>query len=605
MPNAAPTSALDVDDATRHPRPLLRRRGSSLDGPWEFADEVGSTATFDRTIEVPFSPETAASGVGAAGIERCSYRRTVEVGDPASDERVTVHFGAVDRVVTVSANGTVVGHHEGGYDPFAVDVTGAIRGGSVEITVEVEDRHDDLDAPRGKQEWLAEPHSIWYPPTTGIWRSVWVERTSAARIDALDWRPDVDAMTVGARVRIEGEVPDGAMVRVRLSTDSRVVAEGSARVLQPEVRLELLVGDGGIDDRAALAWWPRRPTLLEAEVALVDGRGDVVDEVQSYTALRSVAVDDGAVLLNGRPTFLRLVLDQGYWPESGLTPPSSDALRADLELTRALGFNGARKHQKTEDPRYFAWADRLGMLAWVEMPSAYRPGPTSARRLLDEWARIVEAHRNHPSVIAWVPVNESWGVPAAATDASQRALIDALASMTRALDGTRPVSPNDGWETLGGDIVGVHDYTQDADRLARRYATGADVDAVVRGIGPSARRIDLDRRDAGDRAVVLSEFGGIALAAEGTWGYQQVDSADELLDRYRSLWSAVHASDTLAGACWTQLTDTYQEANGLVTMDRRPKFDAALIAIATRGPANPAEAKRLQETIDGEMESPS
>ena len=571
-----------MDDPTTHPQPLLRRPGWSLDGPWDFAAEPGGE--HDRTIRVPFSPETPASGIGDSGIEACSYRRIVRVpaGAGSAGDRLVVHFGAVDRVATVRAGGEVVGGHEGGYVPFEVDVTDHVRDGEVELVVEVDDPHDDLDAPRGKQEWRAEPHSIWYPPTTGIWRSVWLERAPATRITALDWSPDVTAMRVGVRARIAGGAT-GVSLRVRLRSRGRGVAEGSARVLQPEVHLSLGVGDGGIDDANALVWWPRRPVLLDAEVALVDDRGDVVDEVRSYTALRSVGVEDGAVVLNGRPTFLRFVLDQGYWRSSGLTPPDTDALRQDLELTRALGFNGARKHQKTEDPRWFAWADRLGMLAWVELPSAYRPGPVSARRLLDEWAAVVETYRNHPSVIGWVPVNESWGVPAAASAPRQRALIEALAAMTDALDGTRPVSPNDGWETTGGDLVGVHDYTQDAAVVRDRYATAAGVDAVVRGIGPSARRIDLDGRGAGDRAVVLSEFGGIALAGEGTWGYQQVATAGDLLERYRDLWAAVHATATLAGACWTQLTDTYQEANGLLTMDRVPKGDLEAFSAATRG----------------------
>lgn len=256
-----------------------------------------------------------------------------------------------------------------------------------------------------------------------------------------------------------------------------------------------------------------------------------------------------------------------------------------MELTLALGFNGARKHQKVEDPRWLAWADRLGLLTWVEMPSAYRPGTTASTRLLAEWPRIVAGHRGFPSVVAWVPINESWGVPAAATDARQRALVEALAAVTDAVDGTRPVSANDGWETVGGGIVGVHDYTQDPDALAARFADAAAVDAVVRGALPSGHRIDLDGRGAEGRAVVLSEFGGVALShdEDATWGYQRASSADDLLDRYRALWAAVHASTALAGACWTQLTDTYQEANGLLRMDRTPKVPSDDFAAATRG----------------------
>ena len=302
---------------------------------------------------------------------------------------------------------------------------------------------------------------------------------------------------------------------------------------------------------------------------------------------------DGQFQLNGRPYPLRLVLDQGYWPATGATPADIDSLRRDIELTKALGFNGARKHQKTEDPRYFALADRLGLLTWVEMPSAYRPGPRSSANVLREWADIVEAHRNHPSVVAWVPINESWGVTDCEHDRSQRALIEALCAQAVALDGTRPVSANDGWETVGGEIVGVHDYDQDPEALTSRWGDRAAVDAVIAGRRPDGRTVDLDHSPAATRAVVLSEFGGIAMAVDtgggsfslGTqnWGYDSATSPDDLLRRYREQWAVVHASSALAGACWTQLTDTYQEVNGLLTADRQPKADLTRLAAATRG----------------------
>ena len=364
------------------------------------------------------------------------------------------------------------------------------------------------------------------------------------------------------------------------------------------------LGDGGFDDRFALVWWPTSPTLIDAELRLIragatgdptaDPTGDrTVDVVRSYTALRSVDVADGQLRLNGRPYPLRLVLDQGYWPETGATPPDVDALRRDIELTKALGFNGARKHQKIEDARYFALADQLGLLTWVELPSAYRPGPRTAAALLAEWSEIVAAHRNHPSVIAWVPVNESWGVPDCAHDPTQRALITALRDTTDALDGTRPVSANDGWETTGGDIVGIHDYDQDAGALRARYADLDAIDRLLTGRRDDGKTADLDQAPAGGRAVVLSEFGGVALAGDtdtdrgrfGTanWGYDTATSGDDLVRRYREQWAAVHASTGLAGACWTQLTDTYQEVNGLLRADRTPKADLDALRAATRG----------------------
>jgi len=376
----------------------------------------------------------------------------------------------------------------------------------------------------------------------------------------------------------------GARLHIRLRSGERLLADDVVRVDGAVVERTVHVGDGGFDDREHLLWSPRSPVLVEAELALVDDDDAVLDEVASYTALRRVDVEDGRFLLNHRPVPLRLVLDQGYWPDTGATPPDVAALRRDLELTRALGFTGARKHQKTEDPRYLALADRMGLLVWAEMPSAHRPGPLTNARLLREWPEVVAAHRGHPAVVAWVPVNEGWGVQEAETDPRQRALVRALAAAADALDGTRPVSADDGWETSGGAILGIHDYAQAAEVLTRRYGTAEDVARTVAVRREDGRLPDLDRACPGGRAVVLSEFGGISLnSSDRDWGYADARSPEDLLERYRAQWAAVHASTALAGACWTQLTDTYQEANGLLTADRVPKADPVDLRRATEG----------------------
>jgi hypothetical protein len=580
LPYAAVSGPLD--HRTEHPRPLLRRAWTSLDGTWEFALEDGP---FDWRIEVPFAPEAPASGVAVTTVGSCTYRRQQPVDPPRGDDRVLLHFGAVDRQATVWANGTVVTHHEGGYTPFAADVTEAARSGTLDITIRAVDDPADLEAPRGKQDWRETPHVIWYPRTTGIWRSVWLERVPATHVSDVEWSCSLADMTVRAVIRIAGP-SDGAAVRVRLCHGHREVGAASGRAVGGQATIELPVGDGGIDDRWGLVWWPRWPVLLDAEVEVLDEAGSVLDRVLSYTALREVAVRDGRFLINGRPVFLRLVLDQGYWPETGLTAPDAAAFRRDLQLARAMGFNGVRKHQKVEDPRCHAVADELGMLVWAEMPSAYRPGTRTTQRLLREWADVIVSQRGHPSVVAWVPLNESWGVPAIASDTRQRALAEGMAATAGALDGTRPVSVNDGWETCGGDIVGIHDYSQDPAVLARRYADAAAVDEVLTSIVPglAGRRVDLDGQPAGGRAVVLSEFGGIRLGeSDDDWGYATATSPEDLLERYREQWGAVHASTALAGACWTQLTDTYQEANGLLRDDRTPKVDPEALSRATRG----------------------
>ncbi len=578
-------------DATEHPRPLLRRPVTSLDGEWDLAvdadllrDSPGAV-TFDRRIVVPFAPETPASGVRVDGpVRRAWYRRPLP---PArSGRRTLLHLGAVDRIADVWVGGAHVARHEGGYTPWSVDVTDYLGKDGADLVVRADDDERDLDVPRGKQEWQEEPHSIWYPRTTGIWRSVWLEQVSPVHIEDVRWSADARTTTVEVAVQLP-EQAVGHRIRIRLRAGDRLLVDDDVLVTRPEVRRAWALGDGGSDDRHALLWEPARPALVNAELALLDPRGDVVDEVASYTAVRDVRVEEGRFLLNGRPQPLRLVLDQGYWPGSGATPPDGDALRRDVEVTLALGFTGARKHQKTEDPRYLAWADRLGLLVWAEMPSPQRAGDAAARHLLAEWPEVVVAHRGYPCVVTWVPLNESWGVSGAERDARQAALVRALTGVADALDGTRPVSANDGWETTGGGILGVHDYDQDPGRLAARYRDAGALAATLGRRRDDGLLPDLDREPAGDRVVVLSEFGGVALRTgqeeAGAWGYGDVGSPAELVARYRDLWAAVHATDVLAGACWTQLTDTFQEVNGLLRADRTPKADLAELAAATRG----------------------
>lgn len=465
-----------------HPRPSMRRPWVSFDGSWRFAlapaDADPNTLDFDGEITVPFAPETSASGVGPLRrVGCCWYRRHVDASEIPGTGRPVLHFAGVDRTAHVWVDGHLVGEHVGGYSAFAVPLP---EHDDVEITVRALDPPDDLSAPRGKQDWDDEPHGIWYPRTTGIWKPVWAERVPDASIDQLQWIADVSTMGLTFRVELDGTRP-GDQIRLRLHADGRTLVDHlhmavDGRHVDGVVR----VGDGGFDDRHGLLWWPSRPTMIEADVELRRD-GDVLDGVLSATAMRSVGVRNGRFHLNGRPWQLRMVLDQGYWPESGATPPSTDALRHDIEITKALGFNAVRKHQKTEDLRYFALADRLGLMAWVEMPSAHRSGPATSAALVREWCDVIEAHRNHPSVVGWVPVNESWGAEGCEGDHAQRALIAAMREMAGALDGTRPVSANDGWETLGGDIVGVHDYDQRPDALAERWGSSESVERQLSG----------------------------------------------------------------------------------------------------------------------------
>jgi beta-galactosidase/beta-glucuronidase len=608
-----------VYDETVYPRPQFRRAGwTSLDGHWQFARDPEAAWTFPgqvrwgETIRVPFAPETPASGIGETGfILACWYRRTFEAPRLASGERLVLHFGAVDDRATVWVNGHLVACHEGGYTPFAADVTDVMnQDGPQSVVVRAEDDPHDLAKPRGKQDWLLQPHAIWYPRTTGIWQTVWLESVPATRIETIRWRANLERWEIGLDARIGGRPRDDLRLDVTLRVRGRTIADDSYGVVAGEVGRRIALPDPGIDNaRNDLLWRPGTPTLIDAELTLRTADGEVLDRVASYTAMRVVGVDGDRFLLNGRPFGLRLVLDQGYWPESGLTAPDDAALRRDVELAMAMGFNGTRKHQKIEDPRYLAWADRLGFLVWEELPSAYRFDERSVARLTREWLAVLERDVNHPSIIAWVPFNESWGVPDLPRNPAQRDFVRGIYHLTKAIDPTRPVSSNDGWEQLTTDLFTIHDYEADPDRLALRHAS---LDALTRD-RPSSRVLAIEGHPYAGQPLLLSEFGGIAFtppeARDETWGYVRSESAEAFAAAYAKLLETVRALPIYSGFCYTQFADTYQEANGLLTMDRTPKFPLAQIALATRGPKSPREIERerreaLRRTGDAALGEP-
>jgi hypothetical protein len=315
--------------------------------------------------------------------------------------------------------------------------------------------------------------------------------------------------------------------------------------------------------------------------------------VHSYTALRAPATQGDRFLLNGRPYLLRMVLDQGYWPDGGLTAPDDAALKRDVELARAMGFNGVRKHQKIEDPRYLYWADRIGLAVWEEMPSAYRFTRQSVDRLSREWAAVIQRDFSHPCIVAWVPINESWGVPNLPDNPRERHYVQALYHLTKTLDATRPVIGNDGWESVATDIISIHDYDDQPERIAGRYHSDDMRPQLFKRERPGGRLLIIEGHSqvALDLPLMLTEFGGITLARgeAGTWGYSSCKTPEELARAFARLMDVVRNLSLLAGFCYTQFSDTYQEANGLLYADRRPKFPMPQIANAVAGPGAPQE----------------
>jgi beta-galactosidase/beta-glucuronidase len=581
-----------------YPRPQFRREGwTNLNGEWAFAfddsdagladgwqsitpEELRTDGSpFDRQIVVPFCYQSKHSGIGETAFHDVVwYARTFDYPS-LGDERLLLHFGAVDYRATVWVNGGRVASHEGGHTPFSADVTHALTAGENVLVVRAEDPSRDVTIPRGKQYWKEKTEGIFYTRTTGIWQTVWLEPVNRSRIDTLRFTPDVDTASIDVEVSIEA-IEREMSLRATVELDGEQVLEDTISVRSSLVERSLpLLRRGEAPDTPHLAdwpgpalWSPEHPTLYDLRLELLDPDGEVLDSVESYFGMRKIEVKDGKVLLNDRPLYQRLVLDQGYFPEGILTAPTDEDLRRDVELAKEMGFNGARKHQKVEDPRWLFWADTLGFLVWGEMANAYQYSTGYVRRMTAEWQEAVMRDYNHPCIVAWVPMNESWGVPDLASDRSQTEHLLALYHLTRSLDPTRPVVSNDGWEHAITDLCTIHDY-RNAEALARSYTTPESAVAAE----PANRPVYAYRGEP----ILITEFGGIAYSAEESgaegWGYSIVADADEFLERYESIVEALLRSSSVQGFCYTQLTDVEQEINGLLTYDRNPKVDPARV----------------------------
>jgi beta-galactosidase/beta-glucuronidase len=593
-------------DEEGYPRPQFRRkRWLSLNGIWRFTydDELRyriphDIAEWPHQIEVPFAPESKRSGIHDTAFHRaCWYERDFALRqaqlspEGLPSERTLLHLGAVDYQAQVWVNGEFVTEHEGGHTPFSADITYALReGGLQRVTVRVLDDPFDLEKPRGKQDWRLESHAIWYPRTTGIWQTVWLERVADAHLASLRWTPNLERWEIALHALTVGSIADELRLRVTLRVGANVLASDEYGVVHQEVHRRIALSDPGVDDfRNELLWSPERPTLIEADLQL-KRNGVVVDEVSSYTALRSISAQREKILLNGRSYTLRLVLDQGYWPATLMTAPSDDALRRDVELTKQMGFNGVRKHQKIEDPRYLYWADVLGLLVWEEMPSAYRFTSRAINRMLREWTEVIARDRSHPCIIVWVPFNESWGVPDLNLVAAARDAVAALYHLTRTLDPTRLVIGNDGWESSATDIIGIHDYDSDPAHFRARYGPEVKPQELVDRRWAAGRILTLDGFPHRGQPICLTEFGGIArlegdAALTGAWGYTIAHDAADLEQRISSLIEVVRTTAMFSGFCYTQFADTFQESNGLLTADRSAKLPVDKIAAAVRGDA--------------------
>lgn len=580
------------------PNPQFRRDGwIDLCGQWGFAHDDADAGVreawwdraerFDRQITVPFPPESKLSGLRETGFHPVIwYRRGFDRPVVADGEKVLLNFGAVDYSATVWVNGHCVGRHEGGHVPFSLDITHALADGEQVVVVRAEDQPEDVHFPRGKQDWLEEPHAIWYNRTSGIWQPVWLSVVPALHITDLHFVPDLANYRVRCEVRLNTVPTEPVDLTIRLSAAGKPLVRQSVTITQSEMRFDIAIPqlENGVY-RDHLLWTPERPNLVEAEATL---EGGSTDRVQSYLGLRSVGVGAQRFLLNGLPYYLRMVLGQNYWPESHLAAPGPEALKREVELIKEMGFNGVRIHQKIEDPRFLYWCDVLGLIVWEEMPSAYGFSNAAVERLSKEWMAAIRRDKSHPCIVAWVPLNESWGVSQIADRPDQAHYASALYHLTKALDPSRPAISNDGWELVESDIWSVHDYAPDGAGLKSRFHDPADLEAMLYGMGPARRRIVLEGRDLGDKPVMLTEFGGLSFMpkqGEKWHGYSTAADPADFEARLRDIFSAIAAMPHVAGYCYTQVTDTEQEVNGLLTEDRQPKLPFETLRDITTMPA--------------------
>jgi beta-galactosidase/beta-glucuronidase len=589
-----------------HPRPRVTRADwVDLNGTWQFAYDDADAGLgerwpenpgkFDRQIVVPFAPESEMSGIGDTGFHPVLwYRRTFAA--PATAGRVLLHFGAVDYRASVWVNGDLVATHEGGHTPFTADITASLKSGAEQVVVvRAEDRPGDVTQPRGKQDWQEKPHAIWYNRTSGIWQTVWLEPVPRTYIADFQLTPELTDGSVKVEAALNAAF--SGFLHVRLAARGVVLAEQSVRLDgdRLETRLQIPAATNGVN-RNDLYWTPDNPNLIDVTATLLGADAKSVDSVQSYFGLRSVGIANDRFLLNDRPVFVRSVLEQGYWPKSHLTAPSADALKHEVELIKSLGFNAVRIHQKIEDPRFLYWADHLGLMVWGEIANAYEYNAQAVDRLTREWLSAVKRDRSHPCIVTWVPINESWGVSDIAIRRDQQDFATSLYYLTKAIDQTRPVISNEGWEHTISDIWGFHDYTQFKAHLAERYGTREAIERTLTEMRPTRKRLLLRPEDRRGQPVMLTEFGGLSMhpkTGQAWFGYATAESDDEYLAMIKSLFDAIYESTDLAGYCYTQITDTLQETNGLLDENRNPKLPVEKLRDIIMRPSNAVPSESL------------
>ena len=559
-----------------YPRPQFERsEWINLNGQWSYTfdfsrsgmdRELFRSEGFDGQITVPFAPQSELSGVGFTDfIPEMWYQRRLEIPADWDGKRILLHFGAVDYIASIYIDGRIAGRHWGGSSSFTVDITRMVSAGKTHnLVVRVEDDERSGEYAKGKQCGRFASFGCEYTRTTGIWQTVWMEAVHKDGLKDVYVIPDLDQSRFVFRPEYHA-VQQGQKLRIRILDNGKTVSEKTIPATA-QSQAELTV-------KKVKTWSPEDPFLYDIEYDVLSAEGKVIDHVKAYAGMRKIQVIGNRLYLNDEPVYLRLVLDQGFYPDGIWTAPTDEALKRDIELSMAAGFNGARLHQKIFEPRFHYWADRLGYLTWGESASwganINRIG--SARNFLTEWEEAVVRDRNHPSIIMWTPFNETWEHPdnrEAAREACR--FVSDIYDLTKDLD-YRPCHDVSGNYHVKTDIFSVHQYEQDP---AKFTAWIAPVDGKVRQHDLENREVEYD-----GQPYLVDEYGGIKWVvgqefSEISWGYGNAPKTiEEVYERMEALTDAILGFDHICGYCYTQLTDVEQEQNGIYNYDRTEKFD--------------------------------
>lgn len=567
-----------------YPRPqFVRDEWFNLNGEWEFSFDTDS---FDKKIIVPYVYQAKLSGIGITDAhEVVWYRKKFDLPKSMAGKRIILHFGAVDYSCKLWVNDTFIMEHTGGHIGFQADITQAVKEEGNTIVLQVTDGPTDLEIPRGKQYWREKSEGIFYTRSTGIWQTVWIEAVEEAHLTNVFLTPDLDNMQVEIQYEISSS--KASKLRTEIYCQEKLVTANVTDLLRNAGAFRVLLDQQLLNNwnfQEELIWTPERPRLFDVKFILYEGEKEV-DVVSSYFGMRKVSVENGRLLLNNRPYYQKLLLDQGYWEDSLLTAPTDADFVKDIELAKSMGFNGVRKHQKIEDPRFLYHADKMGFLVWGEIAAAYVYSRKYIKRITDEWIDEILRDYNHPCIVAWTPLNESWGVFNIKDKKEQQSHSAAMVHLTKSLDQTRPVISNDGWEHTCTDLLTVHDYEWNKEVLKERYST---MENILR-FAPGGRPLFANGWKYGGQPVLVTEFGGISYKKGdwNGWGYSSATSEEDFARRYYNVVSPLLTSPHVQGFCYTQITDVEQEINGLCTYDRKAKLPVEIIRAINEGKWKP------------------